>query len=124
MGWASELVDAADAVAEGAELPCVLDPQDLNTLPAVWLRFDGLGGPVLRNGDKNLTASRVLVTVLVIVAPLDPRRNLEALEPLLETVAGIIPPMSDPRHVAVANLPGGGTPAPAMSYQHELTIGE
>jgi hypothetical protein len=118
VSFVEALTDARDTVA-AADIVCTLDPKELTTLPAVWIRFDGLAGPVLAGGVAG--RSRALVTVFVIVPPVDPVRDLTALEPFLVTVAGIIPPMSDPRHVAVV-IPGGGTPAPAMSYTHDLVI--
>lgn len=120
MGFLSELQSARDTVV-AADIACTLDPRELTTLPAVWLRLDGLAGPVLSGGSAG--RSRVLVTVFCLVSPVDPERDLERLEPLLDAVAAIIPPMSDPRHVGVL-LPGGGQPAPAMSYTHELLISE
>lgn len=119
MGFVDEVL-ATQAAVQAADITCVLDPQELTTLPAVWLRVDALTGPTLAGGAVG--RSRVQVTVFCVVPPVDPQRNLEALEPLLDQVAAVIPPMSDPRHVALANLPGGGTPAPAMSYTHELLI--
>jgi hypothetical protein len=118
MGFVDELVAARDLV-RAAEHTCVLDPRDITTLPAVWIRFDGLGGPMLSGGSAG--RSRVLITVFCIVQPTDPQRDLEALEPFLETVSSIIPPLTDPKHVGVL-LPGHGTAAPAMSYTHDLTI--
>jgi hypothetical protein len=120
MGFLAALQDARDTLV-AADLTAVLDPREATTLPAVWIRFDGLAGPVLSGGSAG--RSRVLVTVFAMVAPLDPERDLEALGPFLDAVAAVIPPHSDPRHVAVA-LPGGGTPAPAMSYTRELLITE
>jgi hypothetical protein len=120
MGFVDELTAAQAAVVAG-NLTCVLDPRELTALPAVWLRFDGLAGPVLAGGVAG--RSRVLVTVFLVATPVDPQRDLEALEPLLGQVAGIIPPMSDIRAVALA-LPAGGTPATALSYTHELLIGD
>jgi hypothetical protein len=111
----STLTSARDLVAD-AGVDCQLDPRALTRLPAVWIRLDGLSAPTLEKAY-----SVALVTVFCIVPPLDPERDLGALEPLLATVAAIIPPMTDPTLVALG-LPGGGTPAPAFSYTHDLTI--
>lgn len=120
MGFLACLQSARDTVL-AADLFCTLDPRELTTLPGVWLRFDGLRGPVLSGGSAG--RSLALVTVFCLVPPVDPERDMEALEPLLDQVAAIIPPHSDPRHVGVM-LPGGGQPAPAMSYTHDLLITE
>lgn len=120
MSFLACLGDARDQVL-AADLECVLDPREATTLPAVWLRMDGLAGPVLAGGAGG--RSRVLVTVFCLVRPVDTERDLEALEALLAQVAAVIPPMSDPRHVGVL-LPGGGQPAPALSYTHDLLITE
>jgi hypothetical protein len=109
------LTSARDLVAE-ADITCTLDPRQLATLPAVWIRLDALKGATL---DAQWSLAQV--TVFVIVKPLDVERDMTALEPLLAQVAALIPPMSDPRLVAL-QLPGGGTPAPAMSYTHDLAI--
>lgn len=116
MGFVDTLLDAQTQV-QNADLACVLDPRDLTTLPAVWIRLDGLAGATM-----GADYSKALVTVFCIVKPVDTQRDLEALEPLLEQVAAIIPPMSDPRHVALAGLPQAGTPCPAISYTHDLLI--
>lgn len=120
MGFVKALTDARDTLV-AANLACVLDPRELTTFPAVWLRMDGLGGPTL--GGLAAGRSRCLVTVFCLVGPVDTERDLEDLEPHLEAVAAVIPAHSDPRLVGVL-LPGGGTPAPAMSYTHDLLITE
>lgn len=120
MGFVDCLRDARDSV-KAAGLECVLDPRELTAFPAVWLRFDGLAGPVLAGGAAG--RSRCLVTVFCVVSSLDPERELDALEPHLEAVAAVIPPHTDPRFVGVL-LPGGGQPAPAMTYTHDLLITE
>lgn len=115
MSILATLTDARDQLL-AADITATLDPRQLTTLPGVWVRLDGLSGPTL---ERPYTVA--LVTVFVVVKPLDVERDLTALEPLLDQVVAIIPPMTDPRLVAL-QLPGGGTPCPAMSYTHDLTI--
>lgn len=115
MSVLSTLTDARDLV-QAADITATLDPRQLATLPGVWIRLDVLKGPTLSQ-----QFSLASVTVFCVVKPLDVERDLAALEPLLDAVAAIIPPMTDPRMVAL-QLPGGGTPCPAMSYTHDLTI--
>lgn len=117
MSFLAALRGARDALI-AAELRATLEPKEL-TLPGVWIKLDGLGGPVLAGGVAG--RSEALVTIYCAVPTTDVERSLEAAEQLLAAVAAIVPPMSDPRHVALA-LPGGGTPATALSYQHALTI--
>lgn len=125
MGWIETLQAARDELnAAELELPgnpdpqpvrATLDPRDLK-LPGVWLKFDGLQGPVLCGEYGG-----VMVTVYCAVATGELERTLEQLQQLGALVGPSIPPMSDPRHVALA-LPGGGTPATALSYTHQLVI--
>lgn len=125
MTWLSTLTGARDDLNDAElELPgdpepqpvrATLDPRDAK-LPAVWLRFDGLAGATLC-GDYE----HALVTVYCAVATTDLERSLEQAQQLLDLVAPLIPPMSGPRHVALV-LPGGGTPATALSYTHQLII--
>lgn len=122
--WIEALRDARDAV-NAAELQlneqpvrASLDPKDL-TLPGVWIKLDGLQGQVLCGEFDG-----ALITVYCAVATTgDVDRDLDAALQLLPFIAAVIPPMSGPRHVALA-LPGAGTPATALSYQHTLRTGD
>lgn len=124
MTWIEALRDARDAI-NAAELQlgdapvrASLDPKDL-TLPGVWLKLDGLQGQSLCG-----EFTYALVTVYCTVATTgDVDRDLDAALQLLPLVATVIPPQSDPRHVALA-LPGAGTPATALSYAHNLKMME
>lgn len=123
--WLETLLAARDELnAAELELPgdpdplpirAAIHPQDVQ-LPGVWLRFDGLTGGTLAGEFGG-----VLVTLYCAVATTDLERSLGQAQELLAQVAGIVPPMSGPRHVALA-LPGAGTPATALSYTHQLII--
>jgi hypothetical protein len=116
---ARDELDAAELELPGDPDPvpvrASLDPRDVQ-LPGVWLRFDGLAGPVL-SGELG----HVLVTVYCAVATTDLERSLDQVQQLQALVAPLIPPMSELRHVALA-LPGAGVPATALSFTHQLII--
>lgn len=122
MSWHSTLTaaqaDVAAALAAAA-LPTtlthaqvVLDPRKL-TAPAVYVKLRALTG--------NLEGNYAEVTVYVIVPDGDFPVVIDALEALAEPVMAAIPPMTTPTLVALP-LPHGGTPAPALRYDHQLII--
>lgn len=118
MTWRSTLETAADAVtsalaAAGLDAHAVLDPRHLAS-PGVWLKLNAL--------DGNLDGGLASITVYVLTPDAaDWPTILDNLEPLAAVVLGIVPPMSRPTFVAVP-MPAGGTPSPALRYDHELIL--
>jgi hypothetical protein len=93
---------------------CVLDPADLN-VPGVWVKMRALAAGTL-NGDL------CAVTLYCAVPDADTwATSLDSLQALVEVVTGIVPPMSEQVLVALP-LPGGGTPVPAVRYDHDLIL--
>lgn len=121
-----ETLDAAVAALVGPDpddpiIRATLDAREL-PLPGVWIRLRGLGGPkVLATGGVSM--SKCLISVYCAVETQDPKRVYAALQALSTAVCAVIPPMTEPRHVQLV-LPGGGTPASALTYDHDLRIEE
>jgi hypothetical protein len=112
-----EVRDDLNVALEVAGMPdtrAVLDPTELQT-PGVWVKMRALAAGTL-NGD--------LCAVTIYCAVPDADRwgtTFDALQALTEVVTGIVPPMSEQVLVALP-LPGGGTPAPAVRYDHDLIL--
>jgi hypothetical protein len=122
MSWLSTLEAAqADLTAAlaAATLPAeleaaqvVIDPRHLRA-PAVYVKLRALTGTLEGNYAE--------VTVFVMVPDGDFDVVITALEALSGPVVATVPPMTTPTLVALP-LPRGGTPAPALRYDHQLII--
>lgn len=125
MGFTETLEAARDAlIGPDPDQPLIrasLDLRDLTVLPGVFLRLDGLAGPTLQDGMRQ--PSRALITVYCLVPTTNPAEAMRDVEDLFSQVAAVIPPRptTNVRHVSVP-LPGAGTPATALSYEHDLKI--
>jgi hypothetical protein len=112
-----EVRDDLNVALEVAGMPdtrVVLDPTDLN-VPGVWVKMRALAAGTL-SGDL------CAVTLYCAVPDTDSwGTTFDALQSLTEVVTGIVPPMSEQVLVALP-LPGGGTPCPAVRYDHDLII--
>lgn len=116
MGSFVDCLNSAVAELQAAGIHATLDPRDLQ-LPGVWVKLVELRGPTLAQP----AGSTCVATFYAAVATMDLVDTLSNLAQLLDQVVAVVPPMTGPRHVALA-LPGGGTPASALAYDHQLVI--
>lgn len=113
---AQEAVQAAvDALGLDSQPQVVTDPRLLSQ-PGIYLKLTGVRG-------ETLTGGYALVTVYAVVADGgDWMETLDQLQALATPVLGVIPAMDAQPTLVALPLPGGGTPAPAVRWDHDLTL--